>query len=444
VSFPSWMRGACLGAIVFAAVLVTGCMGGSEESGSDASITAAAKERPEGELTLWGFTETADDSLWDVAEEFEKAYPGTKVVKSTYGPAEYDTKLLSAFSSSGEPDVFVSSAGEYFDKYVRTGKVATLDGLGEDGVINLGHYNARMVDAVKSPDGALHSLPYFSFALLTFANLDLLAEHGVEPPRTWDDLIGACRTLSAEGVVPISLGASGPDSWTLGNLFSDLTYQLAGPTGVTDASFGVDGASWEDEQLVQAAERLDEMVEAGCFPDALTGLSYTQMENIFLRGQAALIFIGTWFAETLGTSDTQFETAVLKFPALPGASSEGVVGGIDVYAATKRGLERNPALVTAFLNFAGKHADRAADNGGGISVSAKPDAPRGLIGDATKLVQEAPELGGVNDLELPAPLVPGYLDNLTALVTDRITPQEFGAAMQELVDSKKSQLPEQR
>ena len=46
-------------------------------------------------------------------------------------------------------------------------------------------------------------------------NVPLLAEHGITPPTTWEELLAACDTLIAAGVIPIASGNK--DLWAAGN-----------------------------------------------------------------------------------------------------------------------------------------------------------------------------------------------------------------------------------
>lgn len=54
-------------------------------------------------------------------------------------------------------------------------------------------------------DGKVMALPYFADAQFLYYRTDLLAKHGVQPPRSWEDLIeGARKILAAEGNANLS------------------------------------------------------------------------------------------------------------------------------------------------------------------------------------------------------------------------------------------------
>ena len=57
-------------------------------------------------------------------------------------------------------------------------------------------------------------------------NVPLLADHGVTPPTTWDELLAACDTLVAADVTPIITGNKEP--WAPGNWLSHLASRVVG------------------------------------------------------------------------------------------------------------------------------------------------------------------------------------------------------------------------
>ena len=57
---------------------------------------------------------------------------------------------------------------------------------------------------------------------------------GVEPPKTFDELIEAADTIQASGLPPFALGGS--DGWTLTDLFENIYAQSAGRGEVPTSS----------------------------------------------------------------------------------------------------------------------------------------------------------------------------------------------------------------
>ena len=57
-------------------------------------------------------------------------------------------------------------------------------------------------------------------------NVPLLAEHGVTPPTTWEELLAACDALIAADITPITTGNK--DLWAAGNWLSHLASRVVG------------------------------------------------------------------------------------------------------------------------------------------------------------------------------------------------------------------------
>ena len=58
-----------------------------------------------------------------------------------------------------------------------------------------------------SVDGKVVLMPHTADVTnVLWYNVPLLAEHGITPPTTWEELLAACATLNAAGIMPISTG----------------------------------------------------------------------------------------------------------------------------------------------------------------------------------------------------------------------------------------------
>ena len=62
-------------------------------------------------------------------------------------------------------------------------------------------------------------LPTRSWPPSVIYNKEIFAEHGIEVPTTWDELIAACETLKAAGVTPFY--ATFKEPWTIGQGWFD-------------------------------------------------------------------------------------------------------------------------------------------------------------------------------------------------------------------------------
>lgn len=439
----AWRRLLVVLALTLTVGLLAAC--GGDDSSSDGTTTAQKADGPvEGTLTYYNFQPTANEDEWwdEFIADFEKKYPGAKVETTLYSTQDYWIKTLAAFSSGNEPDVFIPTAGEDLNKYIRAGKIAPLDDL-----VDLDAYNPAALDPFKAVNGKVNGVPSFSFVILGWANDDLLAKEGLSVPTTWDELLSACETLSAKGIAPIAMGNSGQDRFPTEHLLDTLIYQYGGLDATLKATYGEDGQSWDGEAVTNAATRMTELVDAKCFPRGFTGLNYAQMTGLFLQGKAAMTFTGSWISNQVTTSGVKFKASTFPFPDAPDAEHstanlDGILGGVSGLSVSAKAAERNPALVAAFLNEFGKRVDEYANETGSISVAAAPK-PQGsaLQKEMSATFEDVAQLASVSDTILPRNITELYLADQVALTAGKLTPEAFATGMAEKVERERGSLP---
>ncbi|HZV72244.1 MAG TPA: extracellular solute-binding protein [Conexibacter sp.] len=432
------------GVLALAVGLAAGCGGSSSDGSSTTAKSVAANAPVKGTLTFWSsLTATSEKAWWEkLIKRFEQQHPGAKVEFTTYSTEEYFTKLLASFSSGDQPDVFVADAGEELNKFVRTGKVATLNKIAD-----LSPFKPAAVKPLTGANGDVHGIPLAWYILLLWQNKSLLAKHGLEAPKTWDQLLSTCDKLNADGIAPIALGDGGQDQWTAAQWLGTLLYQYGGPTAAIDATYGTGGASWTDRAFVQAATRLKQLIDAKCFPNGFNGLNYSQMSTLFLQQKAALDFTGAWLTSEYQSGGAKFDIEPLPLPDGPGAVNStgtlhGIVGGVFGLAATTKGVDGNPALVKAFLGAAAASVDDFANANARLSVAVKPDPQGGALqAKLTQMLASVDELAPITDVMLPAALLADYYQNIGALTAGDLSPQAFAKAMAAATDKERPNLP---
>jgi ABC-type glycerol-3-phosphate transport system substrate-binding protein len=451
-----------LGSLMVASLLIAGC--GSDDDDADAPATADESDAgdstaqptdaPPPESAADGTSAPADDDVsgtltfWSNLEggqlewfnqfvsDFEAAHPDANIEATQLSTEEYWAKLVASFAAGDEPDIFSNPSGELFERHARAGQLGDLDGLiAEDA------FNPAALDNFRSAEGGeLYGVPLQQFAIMMWANEALLAEHGLTPPTTWDELLNACKVLSDAGIAAISLGNGGQDTWTAQFLIEVLAYQYGGKDVFTDATFGRNGASWADEPFVQAGTALRELVDAECFPEGFNGLNYSQMQSMFLQQEAAMMFMGSWFAAQLDTVEGMDDVAVVPFPDAPDAvnSTEALdilLGGVTGWAATKSAVEDNPELVAAFLNAFGAAADEYANANSVLSAAANPVPQGGEIqASMTDMLTGSTQLVRVMDNVTPSAIHAPYFQSVFELTSGELTPEEWAQAMADSVE----------
>jgi len=119
---------------------------------------------------------------------------------------------------------------------------------------------------------------------------DLFRKAGLDPEGNyvpWADFLKACGQLKRAGITPIAGGLK--DGW-----FGGWIWQLLGKQGLDSADDFKKAAVGEyrftDPRFAQWWDRLYELKQAGYWNDDINSLDYQQGQDLFVRGEAALIF----------------------------------------------------------------------------------------------------------------------------------------------------------
>jgi ABC-type glycerol-3-phosphate transport system substrate-binding protein len=422
-------------------VVAAGC--GSDDggdSGGGASTSAGGSSRASGSIAFWFLSDPAYDQRWwdRMVADFRAEQPDVDVKVTKLETVPLAQKTIASYASGSEPDIYFNNGGEALFNLVRKGLVEPLDEL-----IELGPFNAELVDAFRSDDGKAYGVPVgFGTPFAVWYDKRLFDRYGVEPPADWDGLMAMCRQLRGDGVAPIALGNS--ELWPAAIWFDTFVYQYGGTDILREATFGTNDRSWSDPAIVQAAERVKEMVDTGCFPDHFNGLTYSQQTDLWMRGGAGMTLLGEWAITTVrqGAPDG-FELDYFLVPDAPGAAHstaeaegmEAVPSGLSVSARS----ENKPA-VAAFLDFYGRYLEQNAQTSGRLSVAADPAPPtdpleRRMLRDA----QSAGEFFIPTDTLVPAALVDDYYQALQQLTLGQITPEQFGEQMTQATEAKRAE-----
>jgi raffinose/stachyose/melibiose transport system substrate-binding protein len=144
-----------------------------------------------------------------------------------------------------------------------------------------------------------------------YYNKSLFTEYNVTVPTTWDELVTACETFSAEGIPCMTAG--GKDGWPIfvgaygliGSIFPD---QAALVEGLWTVSI-----KWNDEKSMEMWEKMkvyaQDMMEEGA-----SGIAGDAAPGRFASGAVAMFAGGTWYAAAIEDSEPDFEWGYIPFP----------------------------------------------------------------------------------------------------------------------------------
>jgi raffinose/stachyose/melibiose transport system substrate-binding protein len=219
-----------------------------------------------------------------------------------------------------------------------------MDMSGESFVDN---YDPTAIADGGSFDGGVYALPLgrVSYSGM-FANLDLLADAGVEVPTTWDELVAACDAIKASGNECMTAG--GADGWPifvgayglLGSFYPDQEGLVEG--------LWTGELAWNDEQGQELFRRYQvyatEMLE-----DGATGLAHDAAIVRYAAGDVAFAPTGVWQAPALEGAEPEFEWTYIPFPGSDTADDNQYLFGKYDQSWAIAGNTPVPDLAKAYL-----------------------------------------------------------------------------------------------
>jgi len=327
-----------LSALSAATLALTGCAGGGG-GGSDDNVLRIAMGSP-GEAQI---------RVWDqVAEQFEAAHEGMTVEMNYQDDDLYQTiGLPNLLNGRNAPDIYFEWAGSRLEQRVSDGFAADLTDAVETEPI-AGLFDEDVFTSV-TVDGTVAMVPHAADVTnVLWYNKQILADAGVTPPTTWDELLAACDTLDAQGIIPIASGNK--DLWAAGNWLAHLASRVVGEDAYAQALSGETGFSspeWE-----KALGYVKELADHNCVNESANAVDDNEGAQLFFQGKAAMHAIGSWLVSWAIDEAPDLDFDYVNLPAMPGAGDQdSVIGVVTGYVVNAKSSKQDAAAeFLALLN----------------------------------------------------------------------------------------------
>jgi raffinose/stachyose/melibiose transport system substrate-binding protein len=392
--------------------------------------TPTAAATPVGDVTLRFALSSPGEALIavfdDVAAQFEEAHPGVDVEMNYQEDDVYSTiGLPNLLSGRNAPDIYFEWTGARLANRYAEGYAADigaafaaggpLEGLFEDSTLGPG-----------TVDGKVVMVPYTADVTnVLFYNVDLFEQNAIEPPATWADLLAACDTLSAAGVVPIASGNR--DLWAAGNWLAHQTSRVVGEESY-DAVLGGDG-KFQTSEWEQALGYIVELKDHNCVNESVNAIDDTEGATLFFQGEAAMHAIGSWLVSWAIDEAPELDFDFVNLPAMPEGSAGnqgsaiGVATGFVVNAQSQ-----NVELATQLLALLNSDENVQAMIGAEVTPLAK-SASEGVEVDSrsarlSQLLDDAPAIVLPPDTGYDLEMADAFYTALAAVLGGQQTPAD--------------------
>jgi len=281
-----------------------------------------------------------------------------------YGKEHPDDRFTTSFAPTDQVQTVVrtqlagGNAPELHVLYPGNGSAMSMAQLGRAGLLaDLGDQAwtkdipSSLEPAYRS-EGKTYLYSAGSSVIGAIYNKKVFARAGLEPPKTWSDLLRVCAALKAAGVVPIALGAQ--TQWVT----QLITYALV-PATVYSKNPGFDDdmaagrATFRDSGWADAMAKYQDLHKRGFFNDNPNGTTYEQQTSMVASGKAAMaVQVSAVLSNFRQATQTPDDLGMFPFPADDGPQQwipAGTVVGLGVSARAK---QKDKAK--AFVEFLGR------------------------------------------------------------------------------------------
>lgn len=375
-----------------------------------------------------------------IIDEYQEEHPNVIIQQEVYDNERYKARIKVLSTVNELPDVGVTWAAGYLQPFVGGELFTPLDDLLQSELQD--SFIAGSTEAY-TVDGKTYALPLEFNIAPVYYNKEIFAKYGLQVPTTYNEFVHIVQTLVANGIEPIALGNK--DRWTGSLWYMYMADRIAGTEALANAIKGT--FSFADLDLIEAAERIQELVDMNAFNAGFNGLSDDEVKAKFINGKTAMYMIGTWELPNFTTNQDVsqvFRDSVgfFKFPTVNNGKSDidSWVGGpgVGLFVA-EDSLVKSEAK--KFVKYFVKRWGEESVTGAGVISASKVNTSKiqlpQLYIDLLTEVNKATSITLFADVQMARGAADVHLNQIQALFGKEITPEEFARAHDQVIKTGK-------
>ncbi len=407
------------------------------EAEVEATEAEVEEEKAPVEVSLWTeFTAGGEATgIEELVETWNAKDSGITIKHRPIGNEEFFTVVRTGLAGGEPPDVLQFEGYQQTRDFAEAGQLMDLTdwwNANEDrfDLRDAGEYSCTY-------DGKVYCVPYtFLTGWQIYYNPEILEEHSIDVPTTFEEFLAAAETLKQNGVTPIALGNK--NGWPGEHWWMAFLVQRCGVDEVYKA-IRREGTEFTDECFVQAAADLQNLAESGYLSAGAVSDDYGTAQAVFLSGQAAFFQTGSWFASGWEQDPPPFEVGIMPFPRFEDTEYTGdVIGAITHVFGIPSGAKNQEAALEVLDWLASDEAAMIwAKNGNSSVIEGAVDAAAPpVIKDIWAKVEAADNSLPWIENELPPGVGEDKVYNGTvAIIAGTMTPEEFTQSIEDAIEA---------
>jgi ABC-type glycerol-3-phosphate transport system substrate-binding protein len=319
--------------------LVTAC-GTSNTTNNTSATTTASNQKVT--LTFWGGGQEEAPFMKTAIKSFEASHPNITVNWVMMGQ-EWTQKYPLALQSKNPPNIMWMTEAGFLAQAAQDGTIVDMDS--EINQLNMKSRFSPSSWGFSTVNGKIYGLPFQMNTRLIAYNQTMLQKAGLQPPKTYAELLADAKKLNGNGKYGIVLGAK--DGWPLLDTWSGI----AGMEGSNVFAMQNGKFNFTSPQSVSALGYLAQLYKAGVFMPGTLSMTWDQANQAFENGQAAFMLDeGSWEVGDIATTAPNFKYDVIPWPAQTGNATGKLYGGAAVALMVPTNAQ-NQQQTFEFLNY---------------------------------------------------------------------------------------------
>ncbi len=356
----------------------------------------------------------------EVVKMWNDAHPDMPVQHSIVNHEDFKQAIRAYLVAQPSPDVLTWFGGERTRFFIDKGLVADISDVWKSAGFDKSYAPAFTALGTVNDKQYFMANNYYWWAL--YFRPSILKANNVKAPQTWDDLLGACDTLSKAGITPITIGSNQP--WTTAAWFDYLDMRINGPD--FHIRLMALKEKYTDDKVKKVLTTMKQLFDHKCFNTDAASLKWQDAVTPLAQGKAAMYLMGAFITDTYNAIDPGtkgYDKADLdftRFPIIDPAQKIGEDAPTDGLFLSANAA--NLAGAKKFLAFMGSKevGQKAVDDLGRLPV--RTDVDTSKFTDAQKkgikLIQTADVVAQFYDRDTTPPMAEVGLNALGGFFAD--------------------------
>lgn len=311
------------------ALTAVGMAGGVTGCGSGSGGTS--------KVSAWIYRPEYRQAVTSILDAFHDDHPDIDIDMDYKPTGQYPTLLKTALVGGAAPDLIATNgaSGIWGDLGADNGYILPLDGKLDQDVL------VPSVRDVVQYKGHTYAAPVQMFRIGVYYQKAAFAKHGLEPPKTWDDLTTIAKTLKRGGVTPWSMPAQ---DMIIPYFFYHLAANsILGTQGYAELRAGK--RKLTDPDLLPAAELVADLppyCNAG-----FKSVAYAEGKALFAQGKTAMTIGGSSDLAGYLEINPKLDVGFFGFPTRDGRPGTALSGLSMAYVVNKKANQQKGAITFA-------------------------------------------------------------------------------------------------